>query len=78
MTAGSTMPLSIMDSGLMDSERSHPCCCTRLPSFSLAVSMVWMAFSRGLTSSCGHSDGAVSAGPRVRRQRPSTPPLPHH
>ncbi|TNN70699.1 hypothetical protein EYF80_019136 [Liparis tanakae] len=23
------MPLSSMDSGLMDSERSHACCCTR-------------------------------------------------
>lgn len=51
MTAGSTIPLSIMDSGLMESERSHPCCCTRLPSFSLAISMVSMAFCRGLTSS---------------------------
>lgn len=60
MTAGSTMPLSIMDSGLMESERSHACCCTRLPSFSLAISMVWTAFSRGLTSSCGHSNGGLA------------------
>lgn len=73
MTAGSTMPFSIMDSGLMDSERSHACCCTRFPSFSLAISMVSMAFARGLISSCAHSSGGVSAGLDVQRHHPSTP-----
>lgn len=60
MTAGSTMPFNIMDSGLMESERSHACCCTRLPSFSLAISMVSMAFPSGLTSSCAHSHGGLA------------------
>lgn len=62
MTAGSTMPFSFMDSGLMDSERSHPCCCTRLPSFSLAISIVSMAFSRGLISSCRSKERGLRVG----------------
>lgn len=55
MTAGSTMPLSSMERGCTERDRSQACCWTQLLIFSLVSSMVSMAFSRGLISSCGQS-----------------------
>lgn len=51
MTAGSTMPLSSMESGCTEREWSQACCCTQLLTLSLVSSMVSMAFSKGLISS---------------------------
>lgn len=52
MTAGSTIPLSSMDSGLMGRLSSLWYWLIIIRIFSLAVDMVSMAFSRGLMVVC--------------------------
>ena len=57
MTAGSTTPLSSIERGCTERERSQACCWTQLLIFSLVSSMVSMAFSRGLISSYDTAHG---------------------
>lgn len=72
MTAGSTMPLSSMDRGLMGRLGSLRWRWTMLLIFSLVSCIVSMAFSRGLISSCKHRGTQTSilkVGNQSRRKQ---------